>query len=132
MRDNLAPMRLVLLVLLAVIVAGCGAEVTNTVIQPVSMCTAYLRGHAVRVTIQGLDADRLCRQYGHNRRITGEHWTTTRPTSAPDSLPTACRLTSTSGETEVIVADTPADGEGATVCEQWRSAGWINLSRFEG
>lgn len=122
-------MRAVLLGLAALCLTGCGAEVTNTVIQPVTMCTTYLRGQTVRVTIDGLQAATLCREYAHNRAAVGEHWTTRPPRGVRPSLPTICRLQSGSGQTEVIVADVRPDAEGPSVCGQWRSSGWSPLVR---
>ncbi len=130
-RQNRA-MRVALLGLVALCLAGCGAEVTNTVMQPVSMCTTYLRGHTVRVTIDGLQADTLCHEYSRNRAIVGERWSLSPPASSPRSLPTICRLSSASGETEVIVADHRSTPQGPMVCREWRSSGWVPVSRDEG
>jgi hypothetical protein len=125
-------MRIVLLGLLAACLAGCGAQVTNTVIQPVSMCTTSLRSDSVSVTIDGLGASRLCRQYSRNRSAVGEHWTQGPEPGARRGLPEICRLQSSSDETEVIVTDVRGDAEGPAVCAQWRSSGWSDLSRREG
>lgn len=122
-------MRVILLAVIALLAAGCGAEVTDTTMAPVSMCTTYLQRHTVRVTIDGLQATKLCEEYAHNRAPTGERWTDRRPAGVPATLPTACRLQSGSGETEVIVADVRSGPEGPAVCGQWRASGWSPLVR---